>query len=215
MKKPFRCGKSDPCKNKGFSITELLVGAAAGLVVVGGGIAIAVSSLASGSTTVKTSRLNQDLMAMMSIMVNEIRRAGFGAYTGADSSIQVATGGKCIFYAYDGKEYGFKYDSTNKQLDMRKSDSDYEGCSDPDSNEWQYNWEAVNDESEVVITDFTITNNPQCLDSDGAVVACTDATAEIAVRQIGLSLTGQLTNDSTVLATLEETVRVRNDEPIN
>ena len=62
-------------------------------------------------------------------------------------------------------------------------------------------------------TAFTVTNSTSCLDGDGAIVGCAAATANIAVRQVVLILSGQLRGDNNVTATLRETVRIRNDEP--
>lgn len=226
---------SSPKTNRGFSITELLIGSAAGLIVVGGAVALVVAIIGSNSDTIKSSRLNQDLNAIMAIMVNEIRRAGFNGdlapYTGADSSIQVPLSEDCVYYAYavddncvdsdcrddvDGifdqsAEYGFRFDSNNGEIEMRKTAADYGGCGDT------YNpsdWEAVNDNNEVQITSFVVVDNSQCLDNDGSVIACGHATAEIRIRQLGLTLAGQLTNDTAVNSTVQETVRIRNIDPL-
>lgn len=61
----------------GFSLTELLVAIAVGLVVVSGVLGIYVSTLRSNLDNLRMLRLNQELRAAMNIMVRDIRRAGF------------------------------------------------------------------------------------------------------------------------------------------
>lgn len=63
----------------GFSLTELMVASAVGLIVLTGVLATFVNSLSSSSQHLKTARLNQDLSALMDIIVRDIRRAGYAA----------------------------------------------------------------------------------------------------------------------------------------
>ena len=62
---------------QGFTITELLVGLVVGLIVVGGVISVYISTLKTSSATLQSSRLNQEMGAILNIMVNDIRRAGY------------------------------------------------------------------------------------------------------------------------------------------
>ena len=58
-----------------------------GLIVVSATISIYVATVSSSSSTIKSTRLNHDLDAVMTLMVNDIKRAGYwgGARVGADS----------------------------------------------------------------------------------------------------------------------------------
>ncbi len=64
-------------RQAGLSIVELMVGMAVGLVVMGGVISIYISTLKTSSETLQSSRLNQEMSAIMNIMINDIRRAGY------------------------------------------------------------------------------------------------------------------------------------------
>lgn len=77
---------------RGFSLTELLISLAVGIVVVTGVIAIYASSVQSNVSTLNTIRLNQELRAAMDIMTRDIRRAGFRGNTvlAAAAGVQVA-----------------------------------------------------------------------------------------------------------------------------
>ena len=48
-------------QQRGFTLVELMIGLLVGLVVVGGSLAMFVSTLNSSSSTLKMSKLNQDL----------------------------------------------------------------------------------------------------------------------------------------------------------
>jgi prepilin peptidase dependent protein B len=69
---------------RGFTVIELLVGLAVGLVVIGGVLSVYVSTLKSSGATLNGSRLNQEMGAIMSIMVNDVRRAGYARTDGVD-----------------------------------------------------------------------------------------------------------------------------------
>lgn len=209
----------------GFTITELLVGAFVGLIVISGGLGLVVTLIGSNSDSIQASRLKLDLNAIMAIAASEIRRAGYNGdlavpfNTATNPSLETDTA-NCLRYVYasdtdgDGQEdetvhYGFRYDAAEDELFMRTANSAFT-C---DGTITASNWVSMNDKSEVLITNVGLTDNTQCLDADKAVVDCADASAVIRVRKLDLSVTGQLTEDTTVTATVQETIRVRNDEP--
>ena len=112
-------------KQAGLTFVEVLVGLAVGVIVIGGGLSIYASSVRSGSQTLLASKLNQELGALMLVMTNDIRRAGYWATAIANEAdqnpfnlpgstalvvvddmdadaVQPPTGqGSCITYAYD------------------------------------------------------------------------------------------------------------------
>ena len=112
-------------KQSGLTLVEVLVGLAVGVIVIGGGLSIYASSVRSGSDALLASKLNQELGALMLVMTNDIRRAGYWATAVASqadqnpfnmpgatalvavddvstNAIQPPTGqGSCITYAYD------------------------------------------------------------------------------------------------------------------
>lgn len=112
-------------KQVGVSIVELLVGMAVGVVVVGGATTMYVSSVRGGNDILKASKLNQEVNALLLVMANDIRRAGFWGTAVANlgdqnpfslpgttalvvrddmnsNSAQPPLGqGSCITYAYD------------------------------------------------------------------------------------------------------------------
>ena len=108
-------------KNKGFTLIEMMIAILIGTLIVAAAIAIYVSVIKGSSDTLKSTQLNQDLGLAMTIMTNDIRRAGYwgGAviesnatenpFTKSDASTNTYTNievnGSCITYTYDTNTY--------------------------------------------------------------------------------------------------------------
>lgn len=72
------------CYQGGMTLIELMIGMTVGLIVVGMVTGIYISALGTSSDTLKASRLNQEMSAILNIMVNDIRRAGYANVDGVD-----------------------------------------------------------------------------------------------------------------------------------
>ena len=64
-------------RENGFTIAELLVGMAVGLLVLLAVTTVYINTLRTSANTLGGTRLNQEMSAIMNIMVNDIRRAGY------------------------------------------------------------------------------------------------------------------------------------------
>lgn len=64
-------------KQQGSSLIEVMIGLFLGLLVAGAGMALFLSALSGQTDNIRLNRLNQDMRALMDIMVRDIRRAGF------------------------------------------------------------------------------------------------------------------------------------------
>jgi len=153
----------------GYTLIELMIATAIGVIVVGATISIYITAVGSSSNTIKSARLNHDLEAVMALMINDIKRAGYwnGAVVGADSrnnpftaaatniNIPIST---CILYSYDANDdsivdaneyYGFKL--TNNTLNMRRSGTTTNSadCSDGGTS-----WQSFIDNTQLTITEL-------------------------------------------------------------
>lgn len=112
-------------KQSGFTFIEVLVGMAVGVIVIGGAVTIYTSSVRGGNEILLASKLNQEVGALMHVIINDVRRAGYWGelITGAadenpfnqagattlvvrddmtSNALQGPTGqGSCLTYAYD------------------------------------------------------------------------------------------------------------------
>lgn len=234
----------------GISLIELMIGLLVGLVIVAGGLSVFVTSVRGQADNIKLSRLNQDMRAMMDIMVRDIRRAGFvtddpqtnwtslqdNPFFGATTELAIYDSKPCIVYAYnrdndspptvaDNERLGFRLNDGG-ELEMRSSGTTNENCDDGV-------WESIT-ESEVEINGLTFILDPIPLDvssmidgtgdanSDGICdtgEACNTCTRDgspdpacLYVRNVTITLTARLRDDNTVIQTITEQVRVRNDK---
>ena len=94
-------------RQRGVTMIEMMVGIVVGLIVLWGMSTVYVNSARGSRTTTSANALNQDMRAVMDIMVNDIRRAGFrnsttGAgdnpFTAATTNLVVAP--NCVLYSY-------------------------------------------------------------------------------------------------------------------
>jgi type IV pilus assembly protein PilW len=109
--------KRQPSRARGFTLIEMMVGITVGLIVLWGLSSVYLNSARGSRTTTAANQLNQDLRAVMDIMVNDIRRAGYweGAsntanpFTTPTTDIQmtsISASHDCILYSYDATHAG-------------------------------------------------------------------------------------------------------------
>ncbi len=116
----------------GFTLVEMLISMAMGVIVISGVLGVYVSIAASSADTLGLSKLNGQMSSALQVMSNDIRRAGFWGDMSADdfanpstnpfnqidvtalevhaNNVQVASnsadGGDCIIYSYDSNNDG-------------------------------------------------------------------------------------------------------------
>jgi prepilin peptidase dependent protein B len=127
----------------GVTLVELMIGLLVGLIVIGAGFSVFTTSIRGQTNNINLTRLNQDMRAMMDIMVRDIRRAGFvtsntstdlnknslqnnpffEALTG-DIAILDYDGGNdnCILYTYNGNESTDNDNDGDGRIDVETSD---------------------------------------------------------------------------------------------
>ena len=121
-------------RERGVTMIEMMVGILVGLIVLWGMSTVYVNSARGSRTTTSANALNQDMRAVMDIMVGDIRRAGYWSttvpgvnpFTAAATNLRVAA--DCVLYSYDATHaggvagvvnagidfFGFRWDSVNQ-----------------------------------------------------------------------------------------------------
>jgi type II secretory pathway component PulJ len=120
------------------------------------------------------------------------------------------TPGVCVLITYDtdasgtltssnpNERFGYRYDATNDAVEIRTSGTSSDTCTTVSG------WENLTDDNTVQITAFSITDNsPATVVSSGF---------NVNLREYTISITGNLKSDTSVVRTLQETIRVRNDQ---
>jgi type IV pilus assembly protein PilW len=255
-------------------LVELMIGLAIGLVVIAGGLAFFGTQVFANYRVLGSSKVQQELNALMLVMVNDIRRSGYWGGAAVDNiaanpfsqvgstapevhddmesdTNQVdadgdpAGVGSCVVYAYDSDDpagngvvddtdlFGFRLNGGVVEM-RRQGDSTgtINSCSDDSANPGD--WDTLTDPALISVTGLSFDLRPSsCLntaepdgvddDADGTVdedeeadcytvpaaVGSGDVTVE--VRQLTITVDGQLANDASSRATVTQTVRIRND----
>lgn len=193
---------NSPQKQTGLNLIELMIAMLLGLIVVGVTIGILVSAIKSSSDTIKMTRLNQELQAIMTLMSKDIRRAGYwGDNTAAVNPYEpsIASGATdTITFAYDVNSNGvseavetISFRKNGNTIQMRQS---LGGA-----------WTNLSDPNSVNFVDFNGT-------AGQTFVVEADNSGSATLRAVTINLQAQLTEDSTVSRKLSENIRIRNDE---
>lgn len=154
-------------KQQGLTLIEIMIALMLGLFIITATLAVYINTVRSSGDTIKSVRLNYDLGMTMSLMANDIRRAGYwgGAVVASNSltnpftdatSLSIGTNihtNDCILYTYDAngntvldtnEYYGFRKSSTGS-IQIRSTNVP---CNDTTGG-----WATITDESMINITD--------------------------------------------------------------
>lgn len=207
----------------GLSIIELMVSIVVGLIVVSGVTTVLVNSLQANNEIVRASRLNQELRAVMDLMTRDLRRGGYrgnyASFVGKlaagstySNTVVIAEGGTRVDFSYDadgdgsfGAGEAFAYRLSSGVVQMLRNDA----------------WVNLTDTSLTEVTElafcFVPSDDDECLTAPPAAgtVTVPGSSVQVIVKELRISLTGRVRNDTAVVRTLRETVRVRNDEVVN
>lgn len=190
-------------KQRGLTLVEILIALVLGLFVIAATLTIYINTLRSSSDSLNSTRLNHDLTMSISLMSNDIKRAGYWGAAKVDSNgfdnlfnveavapaistnLQVrnlaapttaAITGDCILYSYDADMDGVV--DANEFYGFRLEDDSIKmrlnGTTTNDCSDGS--WQTMSDENVVEVTDmkFSLTHIDS---STGAACAnLTDAT---------------------------------------
>jgi prepilin peptidase dependent protein B len=215
---------------RGFTLVELMVGLVISLIILSFTLTAYLAIDKNNRTSINTMQLDYELRRSLSLMVDDIRRAGYwglaqsnlgsgvnsNPFMAADTDIQIPSS-SCILMTYDfnsdgtlptlntaGGDKRFGYRLSNGVLQTRIVPSATFNCASAD-------WADMIDSKNIRISalSFSFSPNPPVSVN---VFGTGTGTATITVRNVAISITGTLTSDPTVSRTLTETVRVRNDK---
>ena len=212
---------------KGFTLIELMIGIVVGFIAISATLSAFIAIVRSNADYLSMVKLNQELNAVMTIMVRDLKRAGYDGdasgitsdnpfldpypatingnniYIGAATNFTSPAGNDCITFTYDLDGDG-AFDGDDERFGYRHDSDDNAIEMRDDGNECdEGSWEGITDDNLIEITSLAFNNDSISLDS----------TASEEIRYIGITLTGHLKRDTGVSRTLTERVRIRNDRP--
>ncbi len=214
-------------KQKGAMLIEILIGLAVGLVLTFGMVIFYTNSSKVANETLSTTRLEYELQTAMKLIKDDIRRAGFSASAAAlvgsgtvnpfmvnNVSDITSPTTSCILFTYDldldgtlpnlntiNSDERFGYRLQNQTLQTRAKTTNTFACDTG-------LWEDLSNSNLIRVTNltFTLTENAEPLDPSNP------SGASIIVRQVTISLTGQLIKNALVERTITSQVKDRNDK---
>jgi prepilin-type N-terminal cleavage/methylation domain-containing protein len=225
---------------RGFSLIELMVALALGLIVSIAIVAFTMSSFRSNGQFVLATRLTQDLRNTMDLMTRDLRRAGYNqsALSGmglgsASPFASLLLQSDCVIYAYDRKDSGTAKPGVldldngevrglrrvvatvnNVQVGVieyaESSNGEKPACDGDPADYTKFPPECNDDSKWCSLSDPSILNITGLTFTDNRSTVGT-APSQVVLRDIGVKLDGQLRNDTSFTRSVSTSVRVRSD----
>ncbi len=220
---------------------ELMVGSTVGLLVIAGALQLYVVNLRATSDTLQLSRLNQELRGTLDLLTNDLRRAGYWAFTPGTVSplenpfqtdandLQLGQGtgeieNSCILYSYD----------LNSDLQVGVGPSGVAGPTTSTSNLEQFgfrlragqiqmrnggssfnctsgSWQAVTD-ADTEITVLQFGLQETCINLLDVEQACTAGDPGLLRRSVNIALQARSRSDTAITHQLTNSVALANDK---
>ena len=205
-------------KYQGFTLIELMIAMVVGLIVVAATITIYIITIRGSADTLKSAHLNQDIGVVTTLMINDIRRAGYwgGAVIGADSGnnpftiedqtdVAINADADCIVYSYDldndaivddDEYFGFRLQNGSVEI---KDSGSISNCNDAEAV-----WVDMIDSDELTVTDLTFDlTESRCLNkTTGAITngLCSIGAGETAVevKVVEIRIEAEIADDSSI-----------------
>jgi prepilin peptidase dependent protein B len=227
-------------RQQGFSLIELMVGIAVGMIVVAGASLMMTSQLADHRRLMLETQVQQDLRAVADLILRDLRRAGSRALPqnglwSADSvsvtpnvyaevSLGAQEEGSVLEYSYSRHKNRTQTDATpiaDSEDDALSSSTERFGFKIEDGGILKFRlgdrWQPLTDKHVLVVTAFNIALHEQQLVLDDLCgTACPAGSANCppsqTLRRCDISLTGHAVHDAQVQRTIKVTSRIRNDQ---
>jgi len=209
-------------KQTGLTLIEMMIALVLGLFVTAVIITVFSTNVRSSTENIKMIRLNQELRGVMTLMVDELKRAGYSADSSIDNFMdELNFTTTCARYSYDddddgtqdaNERFGFRLNGNIVEWSRTVTSAD---CSAPAA----VGWDDLTDPNIASITTLTFDLSGS-VNTDGVTTGLDTLTAtdEVSVYDVTITLTGTTDLKHSSAAndprrTVTETIRIRNDAP--
>lgn len=227
-------------KQRGFSLTELMIGSTVGLMVIAGAVQMYLLNLRAATDNLRLSRLNQELRATLDLLHNDLRRAGYWSFAPgldapADNPFQSdanrlrldhAPGendASCILYSYDANADGrvgvgaagapgLTTSTANlEQFGFRLRDGQVQMRNGGSVFDCRSgSWQAITDPDTEIIT-LQFTLTATCSNLRDSGTACASGDPALLQRRVAMVIDGRSRSDRRVHQHLTSRVTIAND----
>lgn len=222
---------SNKTKQTGLTLIEMMIAMVLGLFVTAVIITVFSTNVRSSTENIKMIRLNQELRGVMTMMVDELKRAGYSGKPSVsvfNDDFNISS--SCVRYAYDAdsdadtgdtapegnERFGFKLDDNTVKWTSSGGDPGAT-LGSPDCDDGT--WDKLTDTNLAFITtlNFDISGSANSRNVSG--LSALTATTGVSVYDVTITITGTTdfppagadANDPR--RTITETVRIRNEDP--
>jgi len=218
-------------KQTGLTLIEMMIAMVLGLFVTAVIITVFSTNVRSSTENIKMIRLNQELRGVMTMMVDELKRAGYSADpSNSDFMDDFNVSTTCLRYSYDengdairnsNERFGFKLENNTVKWTASGGDPNTPPTA-PDCGTGS--WTDITDPNLAFITTldpddsyFDITGSVNT-DSISTGLSAITATSGVSIYEVAITITGSTdlphsSNANDPHRTIVETVRIRNDVP--
>jgi len=218
-------------KQAGLTLIEMMIAMVLGLFVTAVIITVFSTNVRSSTENIKMIRLNQELRGVMTMMVDELKRAGYSADpSNSDFMDDFNVSTTCLRYSYDensdtiqdpDERFGFKLEGNTVKWTTSGGDPNTPPTA-PDCGTGI--WTDITDPNLAFITtlasasDFKIIGSANINGTTGLDALST--TTDTSIYEVTITLTGTTdlphsTSANDPRRTITETVRIRNEAPKN
>lgn len=207
-------------KQTGLTLIEMMIAMILGLFVTAAIITVFSTNVRSSTENIKMIRLNQELRGVMSMMADELKRAGYSNdQTVTDFMDDVSFTTTCARYSYDednnavrgaDERFGFRLTNDTDTIEWSRNATGT-GCTGGD-------WTEITDPNLARITalEFDITGSVNTLGTTGSDTFTT--TSGVSIYEVNITLTGTTDLPHSSAAndprrTMTEIIRIRNEAP--
>lgn len=216
---------------QGFSIVELLISLAIGLLLSAIGAVLLIRQLHESRSLLVEARLMQDLRTAADLISRDLRRAGYwgAAATGVWPSDETLTGVQVASNPYsafsfsasaDANAVSFRYSRDASENNVVDSNEQFGFRLRRDVIEMQLgsgNWQALTDANTLSISEFVVVPSVQEIAlANLCALTCSIGSSGSCpprqlIRSLSVLITGRSTTNTSVIRSLRIAVRVRND----
>lgn len=195
---------------RAFSLVELLITLLLGSVLFAMVLGLYVDGMTNATQNLQFSRLHAYLQSLMSLMVTDLRRAGYGGSDylvgeNADKSVAINSDHNCIVYYYNHDRSVALNNSNKMAFSLRQHTLKFKTAVG-----------RVADTACSVNTGWTSLSDQQFIRINALTFYPSVSSSSVAtLRNIDISLSGELANDNRFTHTMNTTVHIRNVEFID
>jgi len=217
--------KPYPIKPKGFSLVELMVSLALGIVVLTGVFKMQSSTLDNNAHSLKLSRISQEMRSALDVIKSDIKRSGYWRNANLNTnntfgSLMISQDNSCISFTYDANNNGV-LDQPGDEFGFRLSQGAIEARAGADAcdtvSPTRATWAPITDIDSIIVNNLAFTKKVNCLNiSTQPFTSCNinpAATGEktINTTSITIDIQGVSASDSNITMQVSDAAMLRND----